>query len=242
MPLKLDDIKKLSWQKKAAIIVVLILLAGYFYYFYFLSDALEKRNVLAQRLEDIHVQIKEKEKVAKQLDKYKNEVAELKESYKTALLKLPDQREIPGLLLAIAQAGREAGIEFITFEPKAAVPKTLPTKDEPKAAAAFKPSDQKAEQQPAAGKAAPADGKKAPPAEHFYDEVPINVTVTGTFPNIVSFFEKIAKLPRIVNISDITMGDRKEAKGRGYMINASCTIKTYMFADKKEPAGSDKSK
>jgi len=242
MPLTLDEIKKLSWQKKAAIIAAFILLVGYFYYFYFLSEALEKRNVLGKQLEDMQTQIKEKERVAKQFDKYKNEVAELKEAYKVALLKLPDQREIPGLLLAVAQSGREAGVEFVMFEPKAAVPKTLPTKEEPKAAAALKPSDQKAEQQAPAGKAAPADSKKAPPAEHFYDEVPISVSVTGTFPNIISFFEKIAKLPRIVNISDVTMGDRKEVKGRGYLINTSCTIKTYMFVDKKEPAGSDKTK
>jgi type IV pilus assembly protein PilO len=44
----------------------------------------------------------------------------------------------------------------------------------------------------------------------------------------------VAKLPRIVNISDISMGDRKNVKGRGYVITASCTIKTYMFIDKKE--------
>jgi type IV pilus assembly protein PilO len=30
------------------------------------------------------------------------------------------------------------------------------------------------------------------------------------------------------------MGDRKDVKGKGYVINTSCTIKTYMFVDKKE--------
>jgi type IV pilus assembly protein PilO len=59
----------------------------------------------------------------------------------------------------------------------------------------------------------------------------------GTFQNIVYFFEKVAELPRIINISDITMGDRKDVKGRGYVITASCTIKTYMFVDKKEKNG-----
>jgi type IV pilus assembly protein PilO len=33
------------------------------------------------------------------------------------------------------------------------------------------------------------------------------------------------------------MGDRKDVKGRGYVIIASCTIKTYMFVDKKEKSG-----
>jgi len=62
----------------------------------------------------------------------------------------------------------------------------------------------------------------------------VGVTVTGSFQNIVYFFEKVAKLPRIINISDISMEERKDVKGRGYAITTSCTIKTYMFVDKKE--------
>jgi type IV pilus assembly protein PilO len=252
MAITIDDIKKMSPKAKAGLIVVFILLVGYLDYFYFLSDAMEKRNTLSKQLEDVQSQIKEKEKIASQLNKYKADVAALKDSYKIALQKLPDQREIPGLLLSVAQSGKDAGIEFVMFEPKAAVPKALPTNEEPKAAALLKPSDQKAEskqteQKPAAdtkatdSKKAPADNKKAPALEPFYDEMPVSVSVTGTFPNIVSFFEKVAKLPRIVNISDINMGDRKDVKGRGYVISTSCTIKTYMFVDKKEHP-SDKTK
>lgn len=73
-----------------------------------------------------------------------------------------------------------------------------------------------------------------PPPEPFYEEIPVGVTVIGTFQNILYFFEKVAKLPRIINVSDISMGDRKDVKGRGELITASCTIKTYMFIDKKE--------
>lgn len=243
MAVTLNDIKKLSPQKKAAAIILIIALIGYLDYFYFLSDAIEKRNSISKQLEDVQSQIKEKEKIAMQFNKYKADVAALKDTYKVALQKLPDQREIPGLLLSVAQAGKEAGIEFVMFEPKAAVPKILPTKEEPKLSAAFKPSDQKqAEQKPAANAkpAAPADSKKAPAPEPFYDEMPVSVSVTGTFQNTVSFFEKVARLPRIVNISDIHMGDRKDVKGRGHVISTSCTIKTYMFVDKKEPASDKK--
>ena len=190
----------------------------------------------------MQVQIKEKEKIALQLNKYITDVAALRENYKVALQKLPDQREIPGLFHSVALAGKEAGIEFLLFEPRAAVPKALekPSAEELKASALFKTSDQKqAEQKPAAGTTKPADGKKAPAPEPepFYEEIPVGVSVMGTFQNIVYFFEKVAKLPRIINISDITMGDRKDVKGRGYVITASCTIKTYMFVDKKEKNG-----
>ena len=223
-----------------ASVILVILLIGYFDWFYFLSSAIEEKTSLNEKLTEMQGQIKEKEKIAKQIDKYMADVAVLKENYKTALQKLPDQREIPALFHSVALAGKDAGVEFLLFEPKAAVPKVLDKQPsgEPKAAALLKPSDQKqSEQKPAdASKPVVADGKKAaaPPPEPFYEEIPVGVTVIGTFQNILYFFEKVAKLPRIINVSDISMGDRKDVKGKGQLITASCTIKTYMFIDKKE--------
>jgi type IV pilus assembly protein PilO len=230
MAITLNDIKKMSPQAKALAIILIILFIGYLYYFLFLSDALSKKTSLDKKLEEMQGQIKEKGKIALQLNKYMADVAALKEDYKVALQKLPDQREIPGLFHSVALSGKDAGIEFLLFEPKAAVPKPFNKT----------PSDQKqVEQKPAAGTTKPADGKKAPTpeSESFYEEIPVGVSVMGTFQNIVYFFEKVAKLPRIINISDITMSDRKDVKGRGYVITASCTIKTYMFVDKKEKNG-----
>lgn len=241
MAISINDIKKLSPQVKALIIISIMLIIGYFDYFYFLSDAMEKKTKLEKQLEEMQGQIGEKEKIAMQVNKYKIDIAALKENYKIALQKLPDQREIPGLFRSVAVAGRDAGIEFLSFEPKAAVPKTLDTqisKEEPKAAALLKPSDQRQVEQKSEATAAtkPAGGKKPATTElePFYEEIPMGVTVTGSFQNIVYFFEKVAKLPRIINISDISMGERRDVKGRGYVITTSCTIKTYMFVDKKE--------
>ena len=50
---------------------------------------------------------------------------------------------------------------------------------------------------------------------------------------IAVFFDKVAKLSRIVNIEDITMGDGKDLKGQR-VLKTSCTIKTYMFLDKAD--------
>jgi type IV pilus assembly protein PilO len=240
MAISINDIKKLSPKAKALIIILVIFIIGYLDYFYFLSDAIENKTKLDKQLEDMQGQIREKEKITMQVNKYKTDVAALKENYKVALQKLPDQREIPGLFHSVAMAGRDAGIDFLLFEPKAAVPKTLDkqiSKEEPKTVALLKPSDQRqTEQKPVVTATKPADGKKpaTPELEPFYEEMPVGVTITGSFQNIVYFFEKVAKLPRIINISDITMGERKDVKGRGYVITTSCTIKTYMFVDKKE--------
>ena len=227
------------------VFILVIFLIGYLYWFYFLSSAIEETTSLNAKLVDMRGKIKEKEKIAMEINKYMADVALLKENYKTALLKLPDQREIPALFHSVALAGKDASVEFLLFEPKAAVPKVLDKQpsEEPKTAALFKPSDQRQSEQKPADKTAdasnanpPPEGKKAtaPPPEPFYEEIPVGVTVIGTFQNILSFFEKVARLPRIINVSDITMGDRKDVKGRVQFITASCTIKTYMFIDKKE--------
>lgn len=246
MAITINDIKKLSPQAKALIVILVIFIISYLYYFYFLSDTLTKKSKLEKDFQDVQLQIKQKEKVAAQLVKYKADVAALEENYKVALLKLPDQREIPGLFHSVALAGRDAGVEFQLFEPKASVPKTLDKAETgiPKTAAMLKPSDQKQAGAPApaaeAKKPAAKGGAKQPEPEPFYEEIPVKVTVTGNFQNVVSFFEKVAKLPRIVNISDISIGDRKDIKGRGYLLTTSCTVKTYMFVDKQEKTSEKK--
>jgi Tfp pilus assembly protein PilO len=42
----------------------------------------------------------------------------------------------------------------------------------------------------------------------------------------------VAALPRIINIVDVSMGDAKTVKGRGFVLSTSCLIKTYTFVQK----------
>ena len=51
--------------------------------------------------------------------------------------------------------------------------------------------------------------------EKFYDEIPVKVQLNGSFLSTVSFFAKIAKLSRIVNVEEIAMGDAQDVKGAG---------------------------
>ncbi|HDQ04877.1 MAG TPA: hypothetical protein ENN23_10045 [Deltaproteobacteria bacterium] len=216
MAITVDDIKKMSPQAKALAIVVIFLVLAALYYVYFFSNLQQKKAALDRDIETLEMQIKEKARVAAQLDQYKADVEALQQNYAIALKKLPDQREIPGLFHSVATSGKETGVEFLLFEPRPAVPKTMAQESVP------------AKKPPPKGKKAPA-----PEPEPFYQEIPVRVSVTGSYQSILHFFEKVAKLPRIVNVSDITMGDRRDVKGRGYIITSTCTIKTYMFIDKK---------
>ncbi len=112
--------------------------------------------------------------------------------------------------------------DFVLFEPTAPKPEAKPP------AAPQQPG-----QKPGAAKTA----AQAPAEAKFYDEIPVKVVVNGGFHETALFFDKVAKLPRIVNIEEISMGDRKEIKGRGQVITTSCVIKTYMFMEKKNDQG-----
>jgi type IV pilus assembly protein PilO len=217
MAIDLEGLKKLSPKVKILITCLVCFLITYFFYMFFLSDALAKRISLDTKLAELEQQVAEKEKTAAQLGKYIQEVNNLKESFTVALQKLPNEREIAGLLSSVVLSGKGAGVEFLLFEPKP------PEKKAPE----VKPGTPK----PPAPK--PADAKAPPVPEKFYDDIPIKVQLTGGFHNTVSFFEQVALLPRIVNIEDITMGEAQEVKGRGRIVKTSCTVKTYMFVDKK---------
>lgn len=225
MAITVDSLKNMSPKIKVILLVIVYALIGYFYYFLFLQGDIAKRTSLQTKLVELQEQVDRQERIASQKTKYIKEVAALKEAFQAALTKLPDKREIQPLFQSVATSGKAVGLDFLLFEPK---PPPKPTEAKPNVKDNLKPSDQRAEQKPAAGKA-PA---KPPEQDKFYEEIPVTVVISGRFHNTLSFFEKVARLPRIINIENITMGDGAEIKGRGWVIKTNCIIKTYMFVDK----------
>jgi type IV pilus assembly protein PilO len=217
MAIDLEGLKKLSPKVKILIACLVFILIGYFYYMFFLGDVLAKKTALDTKLAELQQQVAEKEKTVAQLGKYIQEVNALKESFTVALQKLPNEREIAGLLSSVVLAGKGADVDFLLFEPKP------PEKKVPEVKPGTPP--------PPGPK--PADAKVPPAPPKFYEDIPIRVQLTGGFHNTISFFEQVARLPRIVNIEDITMGEAQEVKGRGRIVKTSCMVKTYMFVDKK---------
>ncbi|MBU1055631.1 MAG: type 4a pilus biogenesis protein PilO [Proteobacteria bacterium] len=59
---------------------------------------------------------------------------------------------------------------------------------------------------------------------NFFAEIPVSIQVIGKYHNVAIFFDKVARLPRIVNIDNINM---KVDKGNNLF--TSCTAVTYRF-------------
>jgi type IV pilus assembly protein PilO len=70
-----------------------------------------------------------------------------------------------------------------------------------------------------------------------YEEIPINLALTGGYHNTAAFFDRVGKLTRIVNILNIKMGGAKMASDGSMDININCTAMTFSAVEKKVEAG-----
>ena len=82
----------------------------------------------------------------------------------------------------------------------------------------------------------------------FYAEVPVELKIRGKFHNLVSFFDRISRLPRIVTISNLNIVESK-SKGdagtdAGTFIEATCNAITFRFIEARvdAPVSEDKKK
>jgi len=73
----------------------------------------------------------------------------------------------------------------------------------------------------------PRERKKDPSG--MYIEIPVDVEVSGSYHALAIFFDKIRRLPRIVNISNLTMGGAKVVGDR-IRIHSRFTATTFAIA------------
>lgn len=82
---------------------------------------------------------------------------------------------------------------------------------------------------------------KGEEAKDFYAAVPVDITVSGTYGSVGNFFSAVAKLPRIVNISNVAFSDIKSTSDKPRM-KVTCVATTFRFLDKKEQKDDKKTK
>jgi len=209
-----DDLKRLSLKTKISLMLLLFCLAGYFYYMFYLQDAWAKKENLTAQSIKLQEEVRSKEKIAADIEKFKADLESLEKEFQVALQKLPDGKEIPLLLESISVEGRNSGIEFLLFEPVPIIPRVVETQNVQKT------------------------GAPPPPAiEEFYQEIPVRVRIVGTYDDTLEFMQRVSRLPRIINVEDLVVGGdsgrggRTPAPASGRLIT-SCVLKTYMFLEK----------
>ncbi len=69
----------------------------------------------------------------------------------------------------------------------------------------------------------------------FYAEIPVDIVVRGGFHNVVTFFDEVGRLNRLVNIRNIEMRN-PEVKGTKMSVQTSTQAITFRFLDEAERA------
>ena len=67
--------------------------------------------------------------------------------------------------------------------------------------------------------------------QEFLALIPVEIRVKGTYTDVAIFFDRVSKMPRIVNISGVAMEGAKELMGR-WEITTSCTATTFKFIER----------
>jgi type IV pilus assembly protein PilO len=68
----------------------------------------------------------------------------------------------------------------------------------------------------------------------FYAEVPVNMTVSGGYESLYEFSDRMARLPRIVNIGSLKIVGPKKA-GFSPQLETTLVVMTFMFVPQAPP-------
>ena len=120
--LNLEFLHKLSTSKKILILIAIVVAIGGLYYYVLFAPKCKRLTRIERKYKKAQLTLSQTKQVASQLEQFEKEIAALQIEFKIAARKLPNSREIPRLLMKITKLGKEAGLEFLLFQPQAENP------------------------------------------------------------------------------------------------------------------------
>ena len=69
-------------------------------------------------------------------------------------------------------------------------------------------------------------------SKQFYAEVPVNLDVSGSYGQMLTFLKRVGEMPRIVDISNLTLGQAQA----GAALSITGKVTTYRFIEQSENA------
>ena len=186
-----------AWPLPARIIAfVLIGLLGIVAnYFIFVNKQVMDLNTQRSRDMALRHEFRDKFHKAANLEVYKNQMEEMKNTLRILLRQLPSEGKVPSLMEDISLQAIAAGLEFDLIKPGVEVTK------------------------------------------EFYTELPIKMSIIGSYHGFGKFISGIAMLPRIVTLHDFEIKTRSKAsvlsKNKEQQLIMELSAKTYWCADRE---------
>jgi type IV pilus assembly protein PilO len=105
----------------AVIMAAIIVLVGGYYMI--VEDDIASLEKVQQKEQTLRADFAKKQRKAANLEAYRKQLEEMKQSFGTMLRQLPDKTEVAELLVDVSQTGLAAGLEFELFKPLGEVPR-----------------------------------------------------------------------------------------------------------------------
>ena len=108
-----------EWPGFVKAFVVLLLCAGVAgaWYYYDTREQIDRLRGVEKTEVTLRAEFESKQQKAANLDAYRQQLEEMKESFGAMLRQLPDKTEVAALLVDVSQTGLAAGLEFELFQP-----------------------------------------------------------------------------------------------------------------------------
>ncbi|MCG7994132.1 MAG: type 4a pilus biogenesis protein PilO [Candidatus Thiodiazotropha taylori] len=129
--MNLEDLNELDFSnvgiwptpvKMVAVVLVAIAVMAAGYYLVIEAQLTQLDTVERKEL-DLRKEFETKQAKASNLDAYRLQLEEMKQSFGTMLRQLPDKTEVAELLVDVSQTGLASGLEFELFKPQEELPK-----------------------------------------------------------------------------------------------------------------------
>ena len=179
-----EIITEIPKKQKIAILLGAIVLIIIFYLWWWYFPVNAEITSLENQEAELGKKLSALEAIKKEIDKFKVEIDTLTAQYKKQSEILPQEEELPKLLISIADTGKETGVEIKSFTPG-----TL---------------------------------KKL----EYYNEMDVNLKLSGNFHGIAAFIDRIRRFVRIVNVQDITLTDPIFSENK-LIVKSECNLKIF---------------
>jgi type IV pilus assembly protein PilO len=194
---KIGQLSRLQRILISALTVIVII--GLFVYFFYMPK-LQEIDDLKTGIKKSERRLKETKQKAAELEEYRKKMEMAQAKFRIVSRALPLKDEVPSLLTSVSQAGKDSGLTFLLFEPRAEERKD------------------------------------------FYAEIPINMQLAGGYHDLGEFFDKLARMPRIVNVERFQLDLENQSSAD---LTIDCTAETYKFVESamnEESGGKKKNK
>lgn len=108
---------------KLAVILIACVLVGVAGYYLDIESQLNRLSGVEKKELELRETFSFKQAKAANLDAYRKQLEEMKQSFGTMLRQLPNKTEVADLLVDVSQTGLASGLEFELFKPEAEVPR-----------------------------------------------------------------------------------------------------------------------